>query len=116
MQYYLLQFMHAQMNYINFLYLAEEIFNLDFSGHKLCVVTDSNGAPLYLSEVKEHLIYRRILFIILWFLCIVSYVMQVSLILTTEYKLAMCMNIICVFSIMGLNNTVYSIGNCKKYI
>lgn len=70
----------------------------------------------HLSEVKEHLIYRRILFIILWFLCIVSYVMQVSLILTTEYKLAMCMNIICVFSIMGLNNTVYSIGNRKKYI
>lgn len=43
----------------------------------------------HLLEVKEHAKFRRILFLILWFLCIVSYVMQVSLILAMEYKLAM---------------------------
>ena len=42
----------------DFSYLAEEIFNLHFSGHKLCVVTDSNVAPLYLSEVKECLLEK----------------------------------------------------------
>lgn len=36
----------------NFSYLAEEIVELGFSGHKLCIVTDSNVAPLYLEEVK----------------------------------------------------------------
>ena len=42
----------------NFSYLAEEIVNLGFSGHKLCIVTDSNVAPLYLSEVKNALLER----------------------------------------------------------
>ncbi len=32
--------------------LAEEIAGLGFEGHKLCVVTDSNVAPLYLEAVK----------------------------------------------------------------
>lgn len=32
--------------------LAEEIVGLGFGGHKLCVVTDSNVAPLYLESVK----------------------------------------------------------------
>ena len=32
----------------DFSYLAEEIAGLGFSGHKLCIVTDSNVAPLYL--------------------------------------------------------------------
>ena len=35
--------------------LAEEIAKLDYAGHKLCVVTDSNVAPLYLTAVKEEL-------------------------------------------------------------
>lgn len=35
--------------------LAEEIEKLGFSGHRLCVVTDSNVAPLYLEEVKTEL-------------------------------------------------------------
>lgn len=35
--------------------LAEEIENLGFSGRKLCIVTDSNVAPLYLSDVKVSL-------------------------------------------------------------
>ena len=33
--------------------IAEEIEKLGFSGHRLCVVTDSNVAPLYLEEVKR---------------------------------------------------------------
>ena len=39
----------------NFSYLAEEISKLGFVGHKLCVVTDSNVAPLYLEAVKNAL-------------------------------------------------------------
>ncbi len=35
--------------------LAEEIARLGFLGHRLCVVTDSNVAPLYLEEVKSEL-------------------------------------------------------------
>ncbi len=35
--------------------LAEEIAGLGFLGHRLCVVTDSNVAPLYLEEVKSEL-------------------------------------------------------------
>lgn len=35
--------------------LAEEIAGLGFSGHKLCIVTDSNVAPLYLEAVKAEL-------------------------------------------------------------
>lgn len=35
--------------------LAEEIKTLGFSGHKLCIVTDSNVAPLYLDIVKSQL-------------------------------------------------------------
>ncbi len=37
----------------NFTHLAQELENLGFCGHKLCIVTDSNVAPLYLSEVKN---------------------------------------------------------------
>lgn len=37
----------------DFAYLADEILNLGFGGHKLCVVTDSNVAPLYLDAVKS---------------------------------------------------------------
>lgn len=37
----------------DFACLAEEISNLGFEGHKLCVVTDSNVAPLYLESVKN---------------------------------------------------------------
>lgn len=36
--------------------LAKEIKNLGFAGHKLCVITDSNVAPLYLEEVKAVLL------------------------------------------------------------
>lgn len=32
--------------------LTEQICSLGFEGHKLCIVTDSNVAPLYLEEVK----------------------------------------------------------------
>ena len=39
----------------NFENIAEEIEKLGFSGHRLCVVTDSNVAPLYLEEVKREL-------------------------------------------------------------
>lgn len=39
----------------DFSHLAEEIENLGFVGHKLCVVTDSNVAPLYLEAVKNEL-------------------------------------------------------------
>ena len=39
----------------DFSYLAEEISRLGFAGHKLCVVTDSNVAPLYLKTVKAAL-------------------------------------------------------------
>lgn len=35
--------------------LGEEIAALGFQGHKLCIVTDSNVAPLYLEEVKKEL-------------------------------------------------------------
>lgn len=35
--------------------LANEIRNLGFAGHKLCIVTDSNVAPLYLQNVKSEL-------------------------------------------------------------
>ena len=42
----------------NFSYLAEEISKLGFVGHKLCVVTDSNVAPLYLEAVKNVLMDR----------------------------------------------------------
>jgi 3-dehydroquinate synthase len=33
--------------------LADEIVNLGFTGHKLCIVTDSNVAPIYLDTVKS---------------------------------------------------------------
>ncbi len=39
----------------DFAYLAEEVAALGFQGHKLCVVTDSNVAPLYLEAVKSEL-------------------------------------------------------------
>lgn len=39
----------------DFAYLAEEIAALGFQGHKLCVVTDSTVAPLYLEAVKNEL-------------------------------------------------------------
>ena len=39
----------------DFSYLAEEIAALGFMGHKLCIVTDSNVAPLYLELVKSAL-------------------------------------------------------------
>ena len=42
----------------DFSYLAEEISKLGFIGHKLCVVTDSNVAPLYLEAVKNVLMDR----------------------------------------------------------
>lgn len=37
----------------DFLNLGNEIEKLGFRGHKLCVVTDSNVAPLYLETVKK---------------------------------------------------------------
>ena len=36
--------------------LSEELVNLGLVGHKLCVVTDSNVAPLYLETVKKVLL------------------------------------------------------------
>lgn len=39
----------------DFSYLAKEIEALGFGGHKLCIVTDSNVAPLYLESVKYEL-------------------------------------------------------------
>lgn len=36
----------------NFKYLEDEISDLGFVGHKLCIVTDSNVAPLYLDGIK----------------------------------------------------------------
>lgn len=39
----------------DFSYLAEEIAALGFCGHKLCIVTDSNVAPLYSDAVKNEL-------------------------------------------------------------
>lgn len=42
----------------DFSYLAEEISKLGFEGHKLCVVTDSQVAPLYLEAVKTALAQR----------------------------------------------------------
>ena len=42
----------------DFTYLAEEIAALGFQGHKLCVVTDSSVAPLYLEYVKQALSER----------------------------------------------------------
>ena len=42
----------------DFSYLAEEISKLGFIGHKLCVVTDSNVAPLYLEAVKNVLLEK----------------------------------------------------------
>lgn len=39
----------------NFESLAAEISSLGFTEHKLCIVTDSNVAPLYLGEVKNAL-------------------------------------------------------------
>ena len=35
--------------------LAGEIVNLGFEGRKICIVTDSNVAPLYLENVKMEL-------------------------------------------------------------
>ena len=42
----------------DFANLAEEIAALGFEGHKLCVVTDSSVAPLYLESVKSVLSER----------------------------------------------------------
>ncbi len=39
----------------DFINLAEEIAALGFEGHRLCIVTDSNVAPLYLENLKEAL-------------------------------------------------------------
>ena len=39
----------------NFACLSKEIEELGFNGHKLCIVTDSNVADLYLQEVKDSL-------------------------------------------------------------
>lgn len=39
----------------DFSFLAEEIAALGFCSHKLCIVTDSNVAPLYLEAVKQEL-------------------------------------------------------------
>ena len=39
----------------DFSYLAEEIEKLGFYGHKLCIVTDTNVAPLYLKKVIQSL-------------------------------------------------------------
>lgn len=39
----------------DFSHLAERIAELGFIGHKLCIVTDSNVAPLYLEAVKSQL-------------------------------------------------------------
>ena len=40
----------------DFTKLSEEIGKLGFTGHKLCVVTDSNVAPIYLNAVKNELL------------------------------------------------------------
>lgn len=42
----------------DFSYLSEEIETLGFDGHKLCIITDSNVAPLYLKEVRAALGYK----------------------------------------------------------
>ena len=47
------QFCYAIRFEKDFSYLAEEIEDLGFSEHKLCIVTDANVAPLYLQEVKN---------------------------------------------------------------
>ena len=49
------QFCYAIRFEKDFSCLAEEIAGLGFQGHKLCVVTDSNVAPLYLDKVKNEL-------------------------------------------------------------
>lgn len=49
------QFCYAIRFEKDFSCLAEEIAKLGFQGHKLCVVTDSNVAPLYLNAVKNEL-------------------------------------------------------------
>ena len=40
--------------------LADEIEELGFEGHKLCIVTDSNVAPLYLEQVKGTLAEKSV--------------------------------------------------------
>lgn len=42
----------------DFSYLAKEMEQLGFIGHKLCIVTDSNVAPLYLEKVKTALLEK----------------------------------------------------------
>lgn len=59
-------------------------------------------------------VFKRILFVILFALISASYIMQISLIISGDYKLALCMNIICIFAIIGLNSTIYSRKNCEK--
>ena len=49
------QFCYAIRFEKDFSYLAEEIAGLGFSEHKLCIVTDSNVAPLYLEKLKNEL-------------------------------------------------------------
>lgn len=49
------QFCYAIRFEKDFSYLAEKIAALGFMGHKLCIVTDSNVAPLYLELVKSAL-------------------------------------------------------------
>lgn len=39
----------------SFDHLAKEVMDLGFSGHRLCIVTDSNVAPLYLEAVESRL-------------------------------------------------------------
>ena len=38
--------------------IAEELITLGFSGHKLCIVTDSNVGPLYLEKLKLQSCYN----------------------------------------------------------
>ena len=66
------------------------------------------------SRSINNVVFKRILFAILFVLISASYIMQISLIISGDYKLALCMNIICIFAIIGLNSTVYSEKNCEK--
>lgn len=66
------------------------------------------------SQSINNVVFKRILLAILILLISASYLMHISLIIAEDYKLALCMNIICIFAIVGLNSSIFSKKNCEK--
>ncbi len=86
------------------------LFNL-IIGYKIRLTVERHQSHI---RKDEHRVFAKFLLIGLILLMSMTYITHLFCIYSEEYKYAMCMLIICYFSVVGLNLSVYSNKNCEE--